>query len=170
MELIDVEREVAALDDAYRPVATAPVDLSDPGAFTGMAARVEAELAALGVGQRAEAAVRALVEAYATGDDATRARIRWMFERHRHFRWGANLPRDWDTAAELRARLVHLSARDQGGDARDEILQLQDLCERAARAGIDAGPVLDEVAAMSSDLDRYGMGSTRDIILRYGRR
>ena len=170
MDLHDIEREVAALDAAYRPVATAPVDLSDPAAFTGMAARVEAELAALGVRERAEAAVRALVEAYAAGDGATRARIRGLFDRYGHFRWGAHLPRDWGTAAELRARLVHLSARDQGGDARDEILELQDLCERAARAGIDAGPVLDEVAAMSSDVDRYGMGSTREIILRHGRR
>ncbi|MEV4508619.1 hypothetical protein AB0K00_06635 [Dactylosporangium sp. NPDC049525] len=170
MDLRDIEREVAALDAIYRPVATAPVDLSDPTAFTGMAARVGAGLAALGVGERAEAAVRALVEAYAAGDEATRVRIRRLFDRHRHFRWAAHLPRDWDNAAELRARLVHLSARDQGSDTRDEILALQDLCDRARRSGIDAGPVLDEVAAMSSDLDRYGMGSMRDVILRYGRR
>ncbi len=37
--------------------------------------------------------------------------------------------------------------------------------DRARRAGIDVDPILHEVAAMSSDVDRYGMGSTRTIIL-----
>jgi hypothetical protein len=166
MELTGVEREVAALDAVYRPVATAPVDLSEPGALSGVGARIRA----LGVDGRAEAVLRAIVEAYAGGDEATRARIRGWFDRYPSFRWGAHLPRDWDTAAEFRARLVHLSARDQGADTRDEILALGELCARAARAGIDTGPVLDEVAAMSSDLDRYGMGSTREVIRRHGQR
>jgi hypothetical protein len=83
---------------------------------------------------------------------------------------GGSLPREWNTAEEFRARLVHLSARDQGADTRDEILALQDLCNRARQAGIDVDPILDEVAAMSSDVDRYGMGSMRSVILGYGKR
>ena len=78
--------------------------------------------------------------------------------------------RDWDTAEEFRAHLVHLSARDQGADTRDEIVTLQQLCDQAWRVGVDVDPILEEVAAMSSEVDRYGMGSMRSIILRYGRR
>jgi hypothetical protein len=114
--------------------------------------------------------LRALIDGYGAGDEAERVAIRRLFDRYTSFRWAAHLPGEWDTATEFRARLVHLSARDQGADTRDEILVLRDLCDRAHRAGIDAAPILDEVAAMSSAVDRYGMGSMRGIILQYGTR
>ena len=157
---------MSRLDAIYRPVATAPL----PDAVADVGAHIEAQLAALGVGDQASAVLRAALEAYAAGGDDVRAAIRRMFDRCPSFRWAAHLPREWDTAAGLRDRLIHMSARDQGADTRDEILELQALCDRALRAGIDPGPVLDEVAAISSDVDRYGMGSMRDVLLRYGRR
>jgi hypothetical protein len=168
MNLVAVEREMAWLDAVYRPVAESPVDPAlrdDPG---GWGAAIEAELGRLGVNDRAEAAVRAVVEVYAAGDETVRATVRRLFDRYPSFRWAAHLPREWDTAEQFRAHLIHLSARDHGSDTRDEILALRDLCDRALGLGIDTGPILDEVAAMSSDEDRYGMGSMRRVILAYG--
>jgi hypothetical protein len=168
MNLVDVEREVAWLDAVYRPVAKSPVDAAvrdDPEAW---GAAIEAELSGLGVNDRAEAAVRAVIEIYAAGDETIRATVRRLFDRYTSFRWAAHLPREWDTAEEFRAHLIHLSARDQGSDTRDEILALRDLCDRALGLGIDTGPILDEVAAISSDDDRYGMGSMRRVILACG--
>jgi hypothetical protein len=170
VNLAEIEREIARLDAVYRPVAKAPVDIMDPDAFENMGTRIQAELARLGVDDQAKAVLRAVIELYAAGDETVRVAVRQLFDRYTSFRWAAHLPREWDTAEEFRAHLVHLSARDQGADTRDEILGLQDLCERAHRAGIDVDPILDEVAAMSSDVDRYGMGSMRSVILRYGKR
>ncbi|GAA4724971.1 hypothetical protein [Phytohabitans rumicis] len=170
MDLTDLEREMARLDAIYRPVATRPVDITDRDAFQNIGARIEADLARLGVADQAEAVLRAIISGYAGGDDAVRAAIRRLFDRYKSFRWAVHLPRQWHTAEDFRARLIHMSARDQGADTRDEILALQDMCERAMTAGIDVGPILDEVAAMSSDVDRYGMGSMKDVILQYGRR
>jgi hypothetical protein len=169
VELAAVEREMAILDAVYRPVATRPVDVADLDAAGDRGATVEADLARLAVQARAETVLRAVIEAYAAGDQATRATIRRLFDRYDSFRWAAHLPRDWSTADDFRARLVHLSARDQASDTRDEIMALQHLCDQARRAGIDVDPILDEVAAMSSDVDRYGMGSMRAVILAYGR-
>jgi hypothetical protein len=142
---------MARLDAAYRPYAdgTAPA----PGP------RVAAE---------AEALLREVIAAYARADGPGRAAIRALFDRYTAFRWAAHLPRDWAGAGELRDRLLHLSACNQGADTRDEILALRDLCARARAAGIDPAPILREVAELSSDEDRYGMGSMRDILLRYG--
>jgi len=160
---------MAWLDAVYQPVANSPVDAAVRDEPEAWGAAIEAELGRLGVEGRAEAAVRAAVEVYAAGDETLRAAVRRLFDRYTSFRWAAHLPRDWDTAEEFRAHLIHLSARDQGPDTRDEILLLRDLCDRARGLEIDAGPILDEVAAMSSDEDRYGMGSMRDVILAYGR-
>ena len=169
MNLVDVEREMAWLDAAYRPVVNSPVDAAVRDDPESWGAAVGAELGRLGVHDRAEAAVRAVIEVYAAGGETRRAAVRRLFDRYPSFRWAAHLPREWDTAEEFRAHLIHLSARDQGSDTRDEILALRDLCDRALTLGIDTGPILDEVAAMSSDEDRYGMGSMRHVILAYGR-
>ena len=170
MNQVDVEQEMARLDTVYRPVATTPVDSAQVAAVTDLGAAIASQLAGLGVDGQAEAVLRAVVESYSDGDDAARAEIRRAFDRYPSFRWAAHLPVDPDTAADYRAHLIHLSARDQGDDPRDEILTLQALCERARHDGIDLNPVLTEVAALSSDVDRYGMGSMRSIILRNGTR
>jgi hypothetical protein len=170
VDLAEIEDEVARLDAVYRPVALMPVDIADPDALRNMGATIRAGLAKLAVDDRAETVLRAVIEVYAAGGEAVRVAVRRMFDRYSSFRWAAHLPRMWDSVEEFRARLVHLSACDQGADTRDEILALQDLCARARRAGIDVDSILDEVAAMSSDVDRYGMGSMRAVILGYGKR
>ena len=58
--------------------------------------------------------------------------------------------------------------RDQGADTRDEIVALQHLCDRVRQAGIHINPILKEVAAISSELDRYGMGSMLSILRTCG--
>ncbi|SNS88328.1 hypothetical protein SAMN05421812_102203 [Asanoa hainanensis] len=75
-------------------------------------------------------------------------------------------PAPADPAAEFRAELIRWAARDQGNDTRDELLRLRDLVEQARTAGVDLAPIVAEVAELSSTEDRYGMGSTRDLLLR----
>jgi gentisate 1,2-dioxygenase len=58
------------------------------------------------------------------------------------------------------------SMKDEERDTRDAILLLRALCDKAAAAGLNIVPLLDEVAALSSPLDRYGWGSTRELLLR----
>lgn len=167
VDLTEAETEMARLDTLYRPIAASPVDLDK---LDTLGETVEHELARLNVNDQAEAVLRGIIDLYATGDEPVRTAIRRLFDKYTGFRWAAHLPRDWSTATGFRDHLIHLSARDQGADTRDEILGLQDLCEQARQAGIDIDPILDDVAAMSSTEDRYGMGSMRDVITRYGRR
>lgn len=101
--LVAVEREMAWLDTAYRPVAKGPVDAAvrdDPEAW---GAAIKAALDRLGVDDEAEAAVRAVIEVYTAGDEILRAAVRRLFHRYTSFRWAAHLPREWDTAEEFRA-------------------------------------------------------------------
>ncbi|MFK3985113.1 hypothetical protein ACI2K4_32670 [Micromonospora sp. NPDC050397] len=168
MELVEIEDGMAQLDVLFAPAARAPVDTSDPDWVEKLAAAFATPpMDKLGVRHRCETLLRAIVDRYAADDQSTRASIRSLFDRYPSFRWAAHLPHEWHTVADFRARLILLSARDQGADTRDEILTLQALCDQARRLRLDTAPILSEVAALSSDTDRYGMGSTRDIILRY---
>lgn len=66
----------------------------------------------------------------------------------------------------FRSALAMLSIENQGRDARDTIVALVELCKAAKQAGIDTSPHLKEIAALSSDADKYGMGSMRDLFLQ----
>lgn len=46
------------------------------------------------------------------------------------------------------------------------MVALNDLCGQARDAGVDIRQLLLNVAELSSDVDKYGMGSTRDILVR----
>jgi hypothetical protein len=168
VDLAELEEEVALLDAVLAPVAQAPLDISDPGWLQKMTAVSEqsSPVEQAGVRDEAEAVLSAMIDRYATGDEATRTAIRQMFDRYTSFRWAVTLPQPADTAEGFRAQLLHLSARDQGADPRDELLTLQGVCTEAKAAGLDIAPILVEVAAMSSDVDKYGMGSTRQFLLR----
>jgi hypothetical protein len=162
-ELADLEREVAELDSALEPIANRPVDVDDPGWLEHLQARLPAVERA-GVARASADVLDRLIELYASGDEPRRVKVRDLLRRHPSFRWGVGLPRDWSTPAELRRRLLLLSARDQGADPRDELMTLWSLCRHARELGIDVRPVLDEVIALSSEIDLYGMGSMQQLL------
>lgn len=168
VDLLALEMEIAELDNVYRPLVTKPGPESEVENSARLVARISKVLRDLGVHDRAAVAVRAALTAYVEGDEASRATIRRIFHQYPSFRIVARLPPEWMTIEEFRAQLVHLSARDQAGDARDEILALDAMCARARQMGFDIDPIVREVAAMSSDEDRHGLGSMRALILHYG--
>jgi len=158
-----IEDTVARLDRLLEPIAKRPVDLSDPNWMATL--QRSDPLAEAGVDKtEAEAALRTLLADYTQGDEAQRATIRGLFDRYTSFRWAVHVP-FVPTPEGFRFKLLHLSARDQGADPRDELVTLDGLCEQARAAGIDAAPILRAVAEISSDVDRYGFGSIRDFLL-----
>ncbi|GAB3008977.1 hypothetical protein [Saccharothrix stipae] len=165
-DLAAIEEDVAHLDAALEPIAQAPVDISRLDDFDRWVAEMRAEPSAMdqaGVRAEAEAVLTEILARYAE-DEAARPALRAMFDRYGSFAWGVHLP-SAATPEGGRTDLLHLSVRDHGRDTRDEILRLRDVCDEARRAGVDIGPILREVAAMSSDVDRYGMGSMRALLL-----
>ncbi|SEB31931.1 hypothetical protein SAMN04489727_0358 [Amycolatopsis tolypomycina] len=158
-ELEDLAETVAVLDLYLKPIAERPVDLSDPGWQDKM--RAAEPLDEAGIRAEAEEALRALLGHYEHGDTGTRAAVRAVFDRCPSFSWAAHL-----RGASFRTRLLHLSARDHGRDTRDEIMALGDIRAEATAAGVDIRPLLREVAELSSTVNKYGMGSMRDLLLR----
>jgi hypothetical protein len=153
--------EVALLDSIIEPiVVNRPLDITGPDWLEPP----PDPLAKAGIEAEAENALRALIDAYETGDATTRETVRSVFSRYQYFRWATHIETE-PTTAGFRFRLLHFSAIDQGADARDELLNLRQICQQAQQASVDLGPVLAEVAELSSTVDKYGMGSTRDFLL-----
>jgi hypothetical protein len=162
--LEELEEQIARFDALLRPIAQRPIDMTDPD-WTTKLQSAPPPLEEAGIRVEALATARAALREYAQADDQLRVALRALYERYQSFRWAAFVPTD-ATEEGFRTALVQLSLRDQGGDTRDELLALWEECRIAREAGIDVGQALREVAAMSSDIDKYGMGSMRTILLK----
>jgi hypothetical protein len=72
---------------------------------------------------------------------------------------------DMDTQEGFRKRLMLFIIEDQGADPRDALVQLREYRKQGEKLGFDVNSILEEVAHLASDRDRYGWGSTRKLIL-----
>lgn len=149
--------EIALIDGIIEPlVVNRPLDITGPDWLEPPSD----PLGKAGIRTEAENALRAIIDVYASGDHTTRETVRGVFSRYQYFRWAAHIETE-PTVDGFRFRLLHFSAVDQG----DEVLNLRQICLAAEQAGVDIRPLLREVAELSSDVDKYGMGSTRDLLL-----
>jgi hypothetical protein len=110
--------------------------------------------------------VAELIEAYAKGNAHERTTLRSLLAAHPSFAWAARPPTNSSTVEGFRTALLWASLLDQGRDPRDLLVTLDYECAVAKASGIDFRPMVQEIAALSSDVDRYGMGSTRSILIQ----
>ncbi len=160
----DLELRIMEIDDRLKPIGNRPFDFNDPKWIEKLRS-VQPPLDEAGVRNEVESLLREILHAYASSDHAARESLRAMFSRHRFFTWAAAIALVGDATENFRQQLLLFSLKDQGQDTRDAILTLQELCRAASAAGVQIDPMLNEVAALSSDHNKYGMGSTRKLLL-----
>ena len=160
------ESRIIELEQRLRPIAQRPVDITRPGWVERLQAGPP-PLDEAGVRTPAERLLQEMIDAYAQGTEQTRVAIRRLFTEYRSFAWAAALSTPRTSVAGLRGHLILFSMKDQGRDSRDALLTLQEICHEAVSAGVDTAPVLREVAELSSRANKYGMGSTRDMLLKH---
>jgi len=96
------------------------------------------------------------------------AEVRALIRQFEGVWWCLRLPvRKPEGEREFKLELAVLSMRDHHKDTRDELVTLSGLLRVAHEAGIRVATALKEVAALSSNDDRYGMGSMREILEHY---
>ena len=164
--LEDWELRMMDLEEKLRPIAKRPVDITRPDWFERLQAG-GSPLDEAGVRDTTERLLAEILAAYAQGTAQTRTVIRRLFQEYQSFSWAATLSVPRTTLDGLRQHLILFSINDQGRDSRDALLTLQQICQDARNAGLEIAPVLREIAAMSSNANKYGMGSTSQMLLRH---
>lgn len=163
-QFTDWKKRIAALDTALHPIANRPIVLSVLKRLV-QSRKFPHALDQAGVRMDMEKLLAEVIDFYPGCDDATRESIRKLFDEHRSFLWGAALSQPPTTENSFRDHLILFSIKDQERDTRDAIMDLNSLCETARSAGVQMGRILKEIAELSSDVNRYGMGSTRSLLL-----
>ena len=153
------------IEQRVRPIADRPMDITKPG-WGAQLMHAPHPLDEAGIRSEAETLLDEVIGFYDSCGEQDREAIRALFVEYRAFTWAASLPFAPADEKKLRQHLLLFSIRDQGRDSRDALLLLQELCRDAGKAGVNRGPVLREIAELSSDRNKYGMGSTKDMLLR----
>jgi hypothetical protein len=162
-DLVELELMILELDEKLKPIAQKTVDLSNPNWMDEL--RKTSPIDQIGKRSEAEAALSEAVDTYAKADPDTRETIRVMFTKCTSFTWAAIPPWPLNTNDGFTRHLLLFSIYDQGRDSRDALLQLRTLLATARSANLDTAAACRHVAKLSSDVDRYGMGSTRSMLL-----
>src|ERR1041385_6529645 len=160
------ELRIREFDALLRPVANRSVDITQPGWFKSLQLSTP-PLDEARVRNGVEALLRELLVADVNGSEHTRAAIREFFVQYHAFTWAATLSERPLTTGAFRRHLILFSIKDQGCDSRDALLTLGEICHEARTAGIDPEPLLQDIAGISSTINRFGMGSTRQMLLRH---
>jgi hypothetical protein len=165
MPLDEFELRMMDLEQRLRPIADRPVDITKPGWGLRLK-QFPHPFDEAGVRPEAETLVQELINVYRASGEDEREAVRKLFEEYRAFAWAASLPFEPTTEENFRQHLLLFSIKDQGRDSRDAIVLLQDVCERAKAAGVNTTAVLKNVATLSSDKNKFGMGSTKGMLLK----
>ena len=164
--LAEIEQAISQFDSQLAPIAKRPVDITNPKWLEKLIKNPPA-LDEAGIREQVEISLAEILNLYAQSDEATRIALRDLFHKYQAFAWAAALPQN-STPEGLRNELLLFSLKDQGRDTRDALLWLQDICKKARSARVELRPILDEVGELSSEINRFGMGSTKDLILKAG--
>ena len=163
-KIAEWEENLAILEAYLQPIAQRPVDITDPNWLSKLTSAPH-PIDRAGVRVDAEALLAELIDSYPTCEDNDRRAIRLLFDKYKSFSWAATLAVPATTPEHFRSHLILFSIKDQGRDTRDAILNLKDLCELAKSNGVKIEPILKEIAEISSDENKYGMCSTRTLLL-----
>jgi len=159
---------IETLNARLEPIASREVDINDPD-WEDKLSMTPSPLDEAGVRQESEAALTAAIDLYTRSDGQDREAIRQTFRRNPAFAWAATLPFEPDNNENTLAHLTHFSIIDQGMDARDAVLWLSDLLGKANVSPEELEQLRGRAAALSSDVDLYGFGSTKQLLARgYG--
>jgi hypothetical protein len=160
-------RRISPLNRKLKPLAERRVDLNDPEWQEKMR-RAQPALDEAGIRLEAEELLEEILEGYSKGDAPLRDAIRKLLAQHRAFTWATGVVAPPTTKYGFRQHLLRLSAVDHAMDLRDTFLELGALCDDAQAAGVDIGPILREVAELSSDVPMSYMGSVKAMLQKLG--
>jgi hypothetical protein len=157
--LSEYDDRLRFFDEKLKPIATRSIHTSED--LEEYKNRHPLDMA--GIRTEAENVLAAVIELYTSTPDA-RQPIRELFARYRSANWALWPPQRPTSEDGFRKWLLRIST-DYKRDSRDVMMMLGGICSEAEDAGVNIQPILESVAAISSDTDPYGWGSVRKFLL-----
>ena len=163
IKFVEWSNAIQEFNAKLQPIATRKIDINDPqwqeklktSPHPLVQAHIDSETWAL---------LESILSHYNSCNEQQRQSMRELFSQHQFFSWAATIPSSPYSAEIFRKQLLLFPIKDQGYDTRDAIVALDMLTQKAREHGIDPYPIFQEVTELSSAENKYGMGSTKDLL------
>lgn len=149
--------ELQALDSMIRPILDTP--------YTGESDSFYKELQVLDLKDLANAIVNQLIDQFPKLNARERLSLSELVDQYNGVTWLTDITTKVETIEAFKANLIWFVIRDQEKDTRDAILSLRSLIEKGRALDYPVKALLQEVSELASQEDKYGWGSTRNLIL-----
>ncbi len=149
--------ELQALDSMARPILETP--------YTGESDSFYKQIQALGLKDRANSIVNQLIDQFPKLNARDRLSLSELVNQYDGVNWLTDITEKVETYEAFKASLMWFVICDQGRDTRDAILSLRSFITKGETHDYPVKALLQEISELASDKDKYGWGSTRDLIL-----
>ena len=163
-QFADWKRRAKSLDMKLHPIVHREIDINAPD-WKEQLANSPHPADESGLRREIESLFNEIVDRFKTLDAGQRQKIIDLLEKNHSLMYSAVIDADIETQEGFRRNLILFVIEDQGKDTRDAIVALAHHRECGEQLGFDVDSIFEEVAQLASDRDKYGWGSTRDLLL-----
>ena len=164
-QFADWKRRAESLDKKLHPIVHREIDINAPDWQEQLAnsphpadeSRLRREI---------ETLFNEIVDRFESLDADQRQTIIDLLEKNDSLMYSAVIDADFETQEGFRRNMILFAIEDQGKDTRDAIVALAHYRKRGEQLGFDVDSIFKEIAQLASDRDKYGWGSTRDLLLK----
>ncbi len=163
------KKQVQSLDSRLRPVVHKEVDINAPG-WQEKLANMPHPADESGLRNEITVLFDEIVDHFESFDRNQRQAIIDLMDKNDSLMYSAVICDDLETREGFRRNMILFVIADQGKDTRDAIVALGHYHEIGQKHGYDVEAIFEGLASIANSHDKYGWGSTRDLLQRrYGR-
>lgn len=162
----DWKSRAESINQQLQPVVKAKVDTSAPD-WLQQLENSPHPADESGLRQEIQSLFNEIIAKFQACDVDQRQQIIDLMDQNDCLMYSAVIDGNIDTTEGFRRKMVLVVLEDQGKDPRDTVLTLAQLRKEAEKNSIDADAIFREMAAIASKRDKYGWGSTSDLLLKH---
>ena len=158
------EEQAKSLDSMLRTIVKKEVDVTDPDWMEKLANRPHPADES-GLREEITDLFDEIVDQFESLNDMQRQAIIDLMEDNDSLMYSAVIRANLDTLDGFRRNMILFLIEDQGKDTRDAIVKLGHYRELGQKHGYDVDAIFEQLASIANSHDKYGWGSTRDLLL-----
>ena len=157
------QEKAGSLDSRLRPIVQKEVDINASD-WQEQLANTPHPADESGLREVITCLFNEIVDQFETLDVKQRQAIIDLMEKNESLMHSAVIDTDLESLEGFRRNMILFVIEDQGKDTRDAIVALGKYREVGNKHGYDVDAIFEKLSAIASDHDKYGWGSTRELL------
>ena len=157
------KKQAKSLDSKLRPIVQKDVDINAP-AWKDQLANMPHPADESCLRDVITSLFDEIVDHFESLDVPQRQAVIDLMEKNESLIYSAVITDNIETVGGFRRNMILFVIADQGKDTRDAIVALEHYRELGQKRGYDVDAIYEKLASIASDHDKYGWGSTRELL------